>query len=348
MPFERAGKDVRQNAIHLKNCQRTLAAARAAGDVDERTVAAAERELERAAKSAENPRATRAAGLAVFAAPDDSVAIASTTTFAPLVTVAPRFYVVPLLPRTADLPPVFILALSRHAVRLVEHATARELPLPPGVPRSLQDAVGAERREPSLQQHSVGTGAMFHSHGEGEDDLLPELELYCRQIAHGLPGELNRPGTTLVLAGDVQITAIFRRAAPGWPLLDAQIHGNHDRTPAAQLAAFTAPLVAARETAASAEWKALYGERSAERRASDDPGDITAAAGAGRIDTLLLERSAALDAPRLRAAREPHSIQREGPFNNEAVLTLRSGGDVRILSAAHMPTPAPQAAIFRF
>lgn len=348
MPFARAGKDVRQNTIQLKHCQRALVAARAAGDVDARTTAAAERELARAAEAAQNPRAKRNSGLAVFASADDSVTIASPATFASLVTVAPRFYVVPLLPRTARTPAAFILALSRNAVRLVEHATARELPLPSAVPRSLTDAVGAERRPPSLQQHSVGTGTQFHSHGEGEDDVLPELEVYCRRVAHGLPGELSRAGTTVVLAGDVQITAIFRQSAAGWPLLDAQIHGNHDRTAATQLAAFATPLVAARETAACAEWKTLYGDRSAEERASDDPAKIAAAASAGRVATLLLEQSAALDEPRLKAEREPHVAQREGPFNSEAVLTLRSGGDVRILAAAYMPTPAPQAAIFRF
>ena len=41
-------------------------------------------------------------------------------------------------------------------------------------------------------------------------------------------------------------------------------------------------------------------------------------------------------------------IQPEGPFNREAVLTLRCGGDVRLVPAADMPTDAPQAAIYRF
>lgn len=346
VPFERAGKDVRQNSIQIKNCQRTLDAARAARGIDERTVAAAERTLALAAKNAEDPRAARAAGFALFASPDDSVTIASPAAIAPLVTVAPRFYLVPLLPRTADMPRVLVLALSRHAVRLVEHAPARELPLPPGVPRSMADAVATERREPT-KRAAVG-GAALPSYGEAESDGRSEIELYCRQVAHGLAGELARAGTIVVLAGDVHITEMFRRAAAGWRLLDAQIHGNHDRTPASQLAAFATPLVTAHQTAACAEWKALYGDRSAERRASDDLADIAEAASAGRIDTLLLERSAALDEPRLRATREPHALQPEGPFNTEAVLTLRSGGDVRILAAELMPTPAPQAAIFRF
>jgi Bacterial archaeo-eukaryotic release factor family 7 len=348
LPFARAGKDVRQNGIQLKNCQRTLAEARETGAIDERTTSAATRELSRAAEAVDNPRAPRAAGLALFASTDECVTLEPPSPFGSFVTIAQRYYVVPLVPLTTIFPPVLVLALSRHAVRLVDRVTSQELTLPPDVPRSLTDVVGSELREPSLQHHSVGNGAVFHGHGEGNDDLQPEVEVYCRRIAHALEGELVRASATVVLAGDVQITAIFRRAAVGWPLLDEQINGNHDRTAASQLAALAGPLVAAQQSAEHAELKALYGARSAEQRASDEPLDIAAAARAGRIDTLLLEHAAALDEPRLRAARAPQSVQPEGPFNSEAVLTLRCGGDVRVLPAAHMPTPAPQAAIFRF
>ena len=208
--------------------------------------------------------------------------------------------------------------------------------------------MGGERRKPSLQQHSVRAGAVFHGRGEGSDALLRELETYCRRIVNALTDELARSGATVVLAGDVQITAIFRRAAASWRLLAEQIYGNHDRTPAAQLAAFATPLAGAQLSAANAELKTLYWARSPEHRASDDPREIVSAARAGRIDTLLLEHSAALDEPGLRAAREPSAVSAEGPFNTEAVLTLRNGGDVRVVPAADMPTHAPQAAIFRF
>jgi hypothetical protein len=348
VPFARAGSDVKQNGIRLKNCQHALAAAHRAGDVDERTLAAATRELARAAETVEDPRAPRPAGIAVFASADECVTVESAAPFTTSVTVGPRYYVVPLVPLASTTPSVFVLALSQHAVRLVALATAQELPLPRDVPRSLTDVVGTERRAPSLHHHSVGNGAVFHGHGEGDDDVLPELAIYCRRIAGALAREVAAAGTAVVLAGDVQITAIFRRAAVGWPLLEEQIHGSHDRTPASQLAAFAVPLVAARASSQHADLKALYGARSAEQRASDDPHDIAAAAQAGRIDTLLLEESAALGGPRMRAAGEPHAIQPEGPFNSEAVMTLRCGGDVHVMPAAAMPTRAPQAAIFRF
>jgi hypothetical protein len=348
LEFSRAGKDVRQNAIRLKNCQRVLAAARDAGLVDEHTVTTATGELARAAEAAADPRAARGSGVAMFASGAECATVETATPFASSVTIAPRYYVVPLVPLAAAQPPGLILALSRHAVRLVDAITALDLPLPNGTPRSLTDAVGSERREPTLQQHSIGTGAVFHGHGEGEDDVLPEIAAYCRQVVASLGALIARSGATVVLAGDGKIAAVFRSAASGWRLLDEQIHGSHDRTPAAQLAAFAAPLLAARQDATNAELKSLYGARSAERRASDDLPDIVAAARAGRIDTLLLEQGAALAEPGLRTAREPLAVQPEGPFNSEVVLTLRSGGEVRVVPAVDMPTAAHQAAIFRF
>jgi hypothetical protein len=350
VPFARSGNDVRKNAIHLKNCQRAIAAAAENGS-DGRAAAVATRALTNAARFAEDPRAARsAAGLAWFAAADDCVVLEAPAPFASFVTIGPRFYVLPLVSYTSSAPPVALLCLSRHAVRLVEIPSGRERALAAGVPRSVADVVGDERRDASLQRHAVGAGNVFHGGGEGEDDLLPELEVFCRHLAHSLSSNVDRSEVRLLLAGDVQITSVFRRAAGtmGWKLLEEQIHGNHDRTPAAQLAAFAEPLVGAWQRTTYPDLRELYGTRSAEQRASDVSIDIAAAAEIGRIDTLLLDETVALDEPRLRATQEPHAIQPEGPFNSEAVLTLRHGGNVRLLSPAEMPTGAPQAAIYRF
>jgi hypothetical protein len=348
LKFARAGKDVRQNGIRLKNCARVLTAARDAGVVDERTVATAASELARAAEVAADPHAARGTGVALFASATECATLEAAAPFASSVTIAPRYYLVPLVPLAAEKHAGLILALSRHAVRLIDASAARDLPLPTGTPQSMADVVGSERREATLQQHSVGTGAVFHGHGDGDDDELKEIVTYCRQVASSLAAQIVRSGATVVLAGDRKIVAVFRSTASGWPLLDEHIHGSHDRTPATQLAAFAAPLLTARQHAMDAELKTLYGARSAERRASDDLLDIAAAARAGRIDTLFLEQGAALAEPGLRTAQEPLAVQPEGPFNREAVLTLRNGGDVRVVPATQMPTAAHQAAIFRF
>ena len=94
--------------------------------IDARTTATATRELTSAARAAEDPRAPRAAGIALFATPEGCVALASPPQFVPLVTIGPRFYILPLVPCTTPEPAVFVLALSRHSVRLIERVDRAE------------------------------------------------------------------------------------------------------------------------------------------------------------------------------------------------------------------------------
>jgi hypothetical protein len=75
------------------------------GIADERVSAAASRELEHATQAAEDPRAPRAAGLAVFASPERCFTLQSAAGFVPLVTIGPRFYLVPLLPGFGRISP---------------------------------------------------------------------------------------------------------------------------------------------------------------------------------------------------------------------------------------------------
>jgi len=170
---------------------------------------------------------------------------------------------------------------------------------------------------------------------------------FCRGVSAALTSRLDPATDRVLLAGDVQITAVFRRVATGWPLLAEQIHGNHDRTSAVELAALAAPIVAAWRKAADAELRELYHARAADGRATDELTDINAAAHAGRIDTLLLdEKSAAATGER--ATRSAPALEPAGPLNAAAVWTLRCGGAVRLLAPGDMPTRKPHAAIYRF
>jgi hypothetical protein len=347
LPMARKGPGVRQNALRLKHCQRAVTAAAESGAADERTAQTLLRELEQAAEALENPSATRVAGLAMFATPDGCVTLETAAAGAPLVTVGPHFYLVPLLPSALDARELRIVALSAHAVRLFVGWPPREVEAPAGLPRQLTDVVGTEIRPATLQRHGYGSNSIYHGHGDEDDDELPELEAFCRSVSAALASHLDLTTDRVLLAGDVQITAVFRRVAADWPLLAEQIHGNHDRTSAAELATLAEPIVDAWRKAADAQLRELYHMRAADGRASDELTDINSAAHAGRVDTLLLDESRAA-ATRVRAARAATAVERAGPFNAAAVWTLRCGGTVRLLATGDMPTRKPQAAIYRF
>ena len=121
VPFARTGKDVRQNGIQLKNCQRTIAQRANA------TPSTSARRLPRRASSraprstAQESRAPRGRARLVRLAGRVRDARVPAAVLVPLVTIAPA-----VLHRAARAvarrrcPPVLVLALSRHAVRLIE------------------------------------------------------------------------------------------------------------------------------------------------------------------------------------------------------------------------------------
>jgi hypothetical protein len=347
LPLARAGPAVRQNALHLKHCQRAVAAAAESGAADDRTAQTLLRELEQTADTLENPSATRVAGLALFATPDDCVTVETAALSAPLVTVGPHFYLVPLLPSALDARELKIVALSAHAVRLFVGWPPREVEAPPHMPSALTDVVGTDVRPPTLNRHGHGSNSVYHGHGDENDDELAELEAFCRGVNTALASRLDPAIDRVLLAGDVQITAVFRRIASSWPLLKEQIHGSHDRTSAAELAQLAAPIVASWRKAADAELRELYHVRAANGRASDELAKIDSAAHAGRIDILLLDESNAA-ANREGAMRSAPAVEPAGPLNAAAVWTLRCGGSVRLLASGDMPTRKPHAAIYRF
>lgn len=339
LPVERAGRETRKNTIQIRNMLRRLEGALRDKGHDKRTVDTTIARLDEAIGTEPPTSLRQSDGLAVFAADADCRIFGCRARFTPRLSIAKRYDVLPLVPLVDDELHGTALVLARNNVRVVEvsHDGAHEIELDDDFPRTWTDAVGTDLRQPGLQQHSVGTGAVFHGHGEGEDDVLPELEIFCRSVADALaklPGVAARP---LVVAADVKLAALFRRTATQLTVLPDTITGNYERADAETIAALARPLL--RRSADGESWADLFRARLAEGRATDSRGELWRAALDAKIDTLLIERESAL------AERDGDG---EPDFNAEAVLTLRHGGKVHLLGRDDMPSPAPLAAIFRF
>ncbi len=349
LPMLHAGRDARQNGIRLKNMLRRVEGALATRCADRRKAAVTVERI--AAATGDDLRQVPGDGLALFVSGDKCLSLACPESFVPRLTLARRFDVVPLLALDREPARGYVLALSRKCVRLVDvaHTDAGDAPLDAAVPRSLIDAVGADIEQPASQHHSAGgRRSIHHGQGTGEDDVLAELETYCRRIAAGLAHQLHGAAVPLLLAGDAHLAAIFRRTAGHLTLVDEQIYGNHDRTSATQLREFARPALEARSNDPEHRWAATFLARSGTGGASDDAAEIWRAARDGRVDTLLVNRDRALDGAGDRGGDLAEDPRDEGPFNAEAILTLRHGGSAHLLAASQMPTEAPMAAIMRF
>src|SRR5690606_25562507 len=247
--------------------------------------------------------------------------------FAPRLSVAKRYDVLPLVPLVNDDLRGTVLVLARNGVRVIDVSQdqAHELELGDDFPKTGADAFGDDLRQSGLQQHSVGTGAVFHGHGEGEDDVLPELEIFCRSVGDALAKLPDVAAKPLVVAADVKLAALFRRTAAQLQVLPDTITGNYERADVETIAALARRLL--RRSAKGEDWAELYRAGLADGNASDSRGELGRAALDARVDTLLIERESAL------AERDGDG---EPDYNAETVLTLRHGGKVHLLGRDEM------------
>lgn len=339
LPVERAGRETRQNTIQIRNMLRRLESALRDKGRDKRAVDMTIARVDEAIGTEPPTSLRQSDGLAVFAAGDDCRIFGCRARFVPRLSIARRYDVLPLVPLVDDELHGTALVLARHCVRVIDisHDDVHELELDDDFPRAWTDAVGTDLRQPGMQQHSVGTGAIFHGHGEGNDDVLPELEIFCRSVADALAELPDVAAKPLAVAADVKLAALFRRTATQLAVLPDTITGNYERADAETIAGLARPLLRRRTN--GEDWADVFSARLADGRASDSRGELWRAALDARIDTLLIDRDSAL------AERDGDG---EPDYNAEAVLTLRHGGKVHLLGRNEMPSTAPLAAIFRF
>lgn len=279
------------------------------------------------------------------------------------VVVSERFFLKPLLPLLIGDGRFFVLALSQKQVRLLEGSMTRirELDLH-SIPRRLQDAVGYDWQEGSLQFHTVGAargpahgGAVFHGQGAGNDDQKAEVEKFLRAVDKGLLELLRDKQAPLVLAAAEPIQSMYREISKHPNLVTPGIVGSPDQTSPEDLHAAAWKLV---EPGFRAERRAArdrYAELAGTGRATDRLRDILPATFDGRVDTLFvaadLERWGRYD-PASRAVR---LVPEPGPGDHDlldlaAVEALHRGGTVYAVPDERLPGDPTTgiAAIYRY
>jgi hypothetical protein len=302
-----------------------------------------------------------AGGVALYAAPGFFRAAHVQLELPELVHVGRRFVLRPLLPLLDRPGLVYVLALSRKRVRLLESDAegTRELELP-GLPASFAAAVGELQYHSAVQVHTSTPSALgrrsaiFHGHGDGDEEHFDaDLESFVRRVTEVLEEKLPRPEAPVVLAAVAEYLPIVRRAVRRLRLLEAAVTGNPDVAADTELAAAARALVQQRLGRAVERELARFVELQAAERTTDELETILRAAEEGRVDTLFLAREAerwgSFEADLRRASvherREPGD---EELLDRAAARTLAQGGDVHALPQAAMPEGRIAAAILRF
>lgn len=363
MPVHRAGPDIRQDPIRLRNLvtrvqeQLTSLGMRAPD---------AEQSVSPVRDLADDGDFWRHqySGLAVFLGEGEPEVLRLPVTPPELVTVCDHFCVKPLFGMLRRSERYYVLALSENTVRLLRGNGSDLVQLQlPKAPSSFAQFLRFDDPERHVDFHT-GTGgygpredrpAVFHGHGAAAESREEKKRLmdYCRKIDADVTRLLGDEQAPLLLASAEPLHGIFRHVS-SCPQLDARyIAGNPDEVGTEELERQAAKLLRkdwADPIRAAAE---RYGQAAPAGLAEDDLETILPAASAGAVELLLVSLGEQCWGRFSSAQRrvDVHDAQRPGDeelLNLAAVLAHRGGATVHAVESEHLPGDSPVAAILRF
>ncbi len=224
----------------------------------------------------------QANSLAIFATPEAHRSYRLPTHLEPMVQVADRFHLKPLI-RAVSMPQhAFVLALAENEVRLVEvfsDMPAQEIKVA-GLPKDAASAVGTA----TVNTRSHSSGRLHGSEGQ-----KVHLRKYCRMIDSALRPLLAGRHEPLILAATEPLLSIYRSVNSYPEFAEQVIETSPVRIPAHELASAARPILDQRHADAIARFSELYRQREKEGRATADIAQAARAATFGAIDTLLVD-----------------------------------------------------------
>ncbi len=298
------------------------------------------------------------AGLTVLADRSGTTAVRLTQSAPELVVVGDRFHLKPLVAAMNRGVAFDVLALSRHAARLVRGTgTAAIEQEVPGLPAGLADALKWDDRERQLHSHAssrTGSGdvaAAFHGQGGRGDTSHADLDRYLHQVDAAVRDHRGATSRPLVLAGVDDIRSAYRSITRCRDVVDGDIAGNPDRLTAAELAARARSIV--EPSTARAEQAARDAFLAGRATTLDLVESSVIAAARGRVSSIFVPADHSIwgrfdpDAG-LQAEHDERQPGDHDLTDVAATETLRRGGDAYVVPAREIPRGGTVAATLRW
>lgn len=280
LPTTPLTQDTAADRIALKNLAREALTQLDADGADRRRVAALAEELDDLQEDDEFWR-VQARSLAIFATPDRLRTFRLANRLQPVLMVADRFHLKPLLRAVTFAHHAFVLALAENGVRLIE--VSGDLPAAPvRVPDLPADAASVARKA-SLASRSP-SGRI-----QGSEGRKVRLRQYARRVDEALRGLLAGQRVPLILATTDNLDALYRSVCSYPYLVGERVAGNPETTPDHELAHAARPLLDRLHAAELAAWHERFERYGRERRITTDIADAARAATFGAVESLLVD-----------------------------------------------------------
>jgi hypothetical protein len=362
LPTHPAGREVRQDAIRLRNLLAD-AAKRLAGQYRGPEIDALLKPARRHVDDEEFWRYQQH-GLGVFLGPGFARIHKLPIAFPEELVIGSHFHIKPLLPLIDMSGWFWLLALSADRTRLYQGSrwTFEEvagLDLPQGIAELQRETEYQEAHKASptgRPQRGPGGVAYAQALGDTPDELhKTQLIELLRRIAAAVEPVIKSQPAPVILAAEPKIQGHFRELAKWKELLPEGIVQFADAAAPETLHRKALQILAPREEQACAEalgrLDSLLGTGSG--KATTKTEEIVKAAHYGRVDRLFLRDGQPLwgrfdDAnDRITAHRSPVAGD-DDLFDYAALMTLRQGGSVLLVDRAQLPPDGPAAAILRY
>ena len=299
-------------------------------------------------------------GLVVLAAPDAMRVYKVQRAVPEFAVVADSFHTKPLMRIMQSADRYQILAIDRNEARLFEgnRDHVDEIPLAPGIPRTLADAVLIDaERERATRTHGRVEPGLMGRHGSSDvknDAIDADTERFFRAVDRAVTDLHTRPtGLPLLLAALPEHHHLFRKVSDNPNLLAAAIDVNPKSLTTEQLRERAWALVQPLYLDRLAGLVEAFGAAYAKQQGTSDLSDAARAAAEGRIATLLLQAEHRIPGKIDKTTGALSSGDMSDPETEDMLddlgeLVLRKGGEVVIVPAERMPTKSGLAATYRF
>jgi hypothetical protein len=272
--------------------------------------------------------------------------------------VAESFHAKPLIRILQSVDRYQVLLLNRREVKLFEgnRDVIDQIDPAKGVPRTIEEALGSELTEPHLTVASYGDGvkgaAMHHGHGGRKEELDIDAERFFRAVDRAVWEHHSKPsGLPLLLATLPEYHHLYRKVSRNPNLaggIDIHFEAGADELRKKSWGVLE-PFFLQRLNGLVEE----FGTGRSRGLGSDDLPEIAAAAGAGRVDTLLIEAGRVIPGRIAAPAGGLKTDDLDHPEVDDLLddlgeRVLKSGGHVVVVPAERMPTRTGAAAIYRF
>jgi release factor family 3 len=367
LPTHKAGREIRQDSIRLRNLLGT-AAARLGADRRSPEVEALLAPARRLVEDEEFWR-HQDQGLAIFVAPGFERVHKLPIEVAEEVAIRQHFCIRPLFPIVDPTGWFWLLTITAGRTRLLRGSRWAigefgGIDLPQGVEEIYNETVFQEQHYtgPDAGPQRSGVGGLSHaqSFGASPEDLRKGLLLQMlRRIAGIVEPVVRRDPAPVILAAQPEIQGNFRQVASWKELLQEGIQDNPDAMSDEQLRekgwALLDPAQDKSRDDAIGRLNGLIGTGNG--KAAMAPEDIVKAARDGRVERLFLLPGRSVWGRLIEAENgvEDRVVAHDEPagdnddlLNYAAIMTLRQGGDVTLVEPAQLPHPGPAAAILRY